>query len=632
MNRPAPAMRVMIKRLMIGLLILSTVLVYFFSSARNMFSRNRLPLPLGYSYQLQKEKNIQSGRIQSVYSKAIQTLFGDGLRWDLLILKSWLYSPKKQSVDTDFFGNGSQTLYINEAQLVNSTSIRHVLKLEKGYNNITIIFSPNKNKIPELAFRVQEEVPFYYFIIPQSRTSIIISSLLSFLDRYKLVVFVLSFFFLLFKIVPAALSIGTKQPVDNNKGFFFQLFRAFSFFLVFTPLAIYLNHALGLDVSDYYLLLGSSMGSLWILLKYLFRGKPSFRFERTSFIVFSLVAILVFSHIFLTANSFLPPPAYESDLSSHLRMMQYYKDVGDFYPQENFNIYPQGTHVFLVLIADIFDLPFGKILIIFLVIVLIMIYDVIYLLSRELFGRIHFVYFFLALSLSYFLFIYRGLFITFSFPSILAIFFFLLSLYLFLKRDFLVSSVSLASAILAYPYYVIFFIAVILFLFMERLNELNKTIWQKLKQLIQYFSLPLFSSSVYFFIYWTYGFSQEREGFNTSYKINPFMSMHIINALLFLGGMFFLIKSKKNKKTILMVLGIIVGFLIYYVPYYLFSLSSTYYFMKNMQYVILLSIPIEMFALSNIFQRFEKKVYMKYSILLGAIGIFILRVLGLIYL
>ena len=110
------------------------------------------------------------------------------------------------------------------------------------------------------------------------------------------------------------------------------------------------------------------------------------------------------------------------------------------------------------------------------------------------------------------------------------------------------------------------------------------------------------------------------------------MSMHIINALLFLGGMFFLIKSKKNRKTILMVLGIIVGFSIYYIPYSLFSMSSTYYFMKNMQYVILMSIPIEMFALSNIFQRIEKNVYMKYSILLGAMGIFILRVLGLIYL
>jgi hypothetical protein len=167
---------------------------------------------------------------------------------------------------------------------------------------------------------------------------------------------------------------------------------------------------------------------------------------------------------------------------------------------------------------------------------------------------------------------------------------------------------------------------------MDRLNEFNKTIWQKLKPLIYYFSLPFFSSFVYFFIYWTHGISQHQEGFKASFKINPFISMHMINTLLLLVGMFFLLERKKDTRVLLMVLGVVAGFLIYYIPYYFLSLSSTYYFMKNMEYVILLSILIEMFALSNIFQRFGRHAYVKYSLLLGAVGIFVLRVLGLIHL
>jgi len=50
--------------------------------------------------------------------------------------------------------------------------------------------------------------------------------------------------------------------------------------------------------------------------------------------------------------------------------------------------------------------------------------------------------------------------------------------------------------------------------------------------------------------------------------------------------------------------------------------------MKNIQYVILLAIPLEMVALARLFRKLEDKAWAKYAILPGAAGIYVLRILG----
>ncbi|MHB8095757.1 MAG: hypothetical protein ACYDH0_12560 [Candidatus Aminicenantales bacterium] len=613
-----------------GLLVLSTVLVYFFTSAGNRFLRNTLPLPFGYSYQLRQGSDFLSGKIQSVSPETIKGIWGAAPRGDLLILNSWIYSPRNQSVNAYFSGNGDRELFVRDVASVNAGSIRHVLKLKKGYNRIQIKFIPNRDEIPQLAFQISEEVAFYDYVLPQSRASRSLSRLFSFLDRFKAAPFLLAFLFLLFKMVPAALSASPrpKPSVDHDRRFFSSLFRAGSFFLASAPLAVYLNHAIGLRLPDPGLLTGCAAASLWLLIRDLPREKAGFRLDRTHVVVLALIVLAVFSQIYAASHSFLPPPAQGSDFDNHLRMMRYYEETGEIFPRMGFIIYPQGIHDALVLTANFLGSSLEKTLIVFLVFVLIMLYEALYLLSRDMFGRIPFVHFFLALALSYFPFIYDRLFRWYSFPSILAILFFLLSLHFFLKGDRLVSSVALAGALITYPYYAVAFGIVIVCMFLDQSAVAADPIRRKLKALVSYFALPFFASAVYFFVYWTHGLTQQQEGFDASFKINPFVSMHGINALLFLGGMYYLSKAGNRKTAVLATLGLIAGFLIYDVPYRLFSLISTYYFLKTMQVVILTSILVEMFALSKIFRGWEDKVFLRFILLSGAIGIFLLRIFG----
>ncbi|OGP65469.1 MAG: hypothetical protein A2170_05390 [Deltaproteobacteria bacterium RBG_13_53_10] len=618
----------MIKRLIPGLLILSTLLVYFFSGSGALFERNRLPLPFGFTYCLPQAKDYPCGKIQSVNPDAIRDVLGARLRGSLLVLNSWIYSPKRRSLRSFLSGNGDLELHFNNTRPLPSSQSIYVLRLNKGYNRIMIRFQAPADKIPQLTFSLTDEVPFYSYVIPSRPPSEILSRVLSVLDRWKLASFVLAFLFLMFQLgrVSFPIKAGTFMASDN--GLFYGLFRGFCFFLVFGPLVCYLNHALGLSFPDSILLLGGLMGSLGIFLVSFIRKERETLRNGRSLIVLSLIVIFTFLQIVFVSGSFLPPPKLSSDLPAHLRMMQHYQDFGDILRSENNAIYPQGIHAFVVRLADSLNLPLQESLIVFLVVVSILIYFMVYLLSQELFGRTHYAYFFLALSLSYFRFIYDRFFQVYQFPSMVAILFFLLSLYFFLKRDLVLSSISLASAVITYPYYTFFFVWVILFQSMEWLKEPHKTAWQKVRRSLLYFSIPLFSAFVYFQIYWRHGFSQQSEGFQAWFKINPFISMQIINALLLLGGVYILLKRGKNRRARRVVLGMVIGFMVYYIPYHFFSWSSTYYFMKSMQYVILLGIPLEIIALAYILQKFERKAWAKYAILSGAAGIYILRILG----
>lgn len=618
----------MIKKVIAGLLIFSTVLVYFFSGSQALFVRNRLPLPFGFIYCLPQTQDHPCGRIQFVNPDALREVIGARLRGRLLVLNSWIYSPKRRPLRLSLSGNGDLELHFNNTRPLPSSQSIYVLRLKKGYNRMMIRFQAPADKIPQLTFSLRQELPFYSYTLPSQPSSEILSRVLSVLDHWKLASFVLAFLFLMFQLgrISFPIKAGTSMAGDN--GLFYGLFRGFCYFLVFGPLACYLNHALRLSLPDSLLLLGGFLGSLGIFLMSFVRKQHPATGDGRAWVVLSLLVIFTFLQIVFVSGSFLPPSNQRSDLPAHLRMMHHYQDSGEILREENVGIYPQGIHVFVVRLAGYFNLPLEESLIIFLVVVSILIYFVLYLLSQELFGRIHYAYFFLALSLSYFPFIYDRFFKFFHFPSMVAILFFLLSLYFFLKGDLVLSSISLASAVVAYPYYAFFFVWVILFQSLEWLREPHKTAWQKARRFLLYFSLPVLSAFVYFLIYWRHGFAQQNEGFQASFKINPFISMQIVNALLLMGGISIFLKRGKDWRAGRVVLGIAIGFLAYYVPYYLFSWGSTYYFMKNMQYVILLGIPLEILALAEIFQKIGQKAWAKYAILSGAAGIYILRILG----
>jgi hypothetical protein len=188
----------------------------------------------------------------------------------------------------------------------------------------------------------------------------------------------------------------------------------------------------------------------------------------------------------------------------------------------------------------------------------------------------------------------------------------------------------LAAAVITYPYYAFFFIGIALVLTLDWLQQPGRTPRQRWRRSLLYFSPPLLSFFVYGYMYWTFGFSQQEQGFRTAFKVNPFISMQIINALLLLGGIYVLLKEGKNRRAMRFVLGAVAGFLAYFIPYYFLSFGSTYYFIKNMQYVILLSIPLEIVALAKMFRRCERTAWVKPVLFLGAAGIFVLRIIHVI--
>ena len=57
----------------------------------------------------------------------------------------------------------------------------------------------------------------------------------------------------------------------------------------------------------------------------------------------------------------------------------------------------------------------------------------------------------------------------------------------------------------------------------------------------------------------------------------------------------------------LLALAVTAGFLIYYVPYYVFSLLTAYYLMKNMIYLILVGMIFELVTVTWLVDRFSLK-------------------------
>ncbi len=624
MNVPKP----MIKRAVMGLLALSALIVCFFSGSAALFERDRLPLPFGFRYCFPQEEGRPCGKIQDVNPEAVRKLLASRLHDGPLVLDTRVYSPAKRSVKAALSGNGDWELIVNGVSFGPAPRPMFTLKLDRGYNDITLSFRPPAGESPRLSFSLSEEVPFYRLILPGRSLSGSLSRVLAALDRWKMSIFIGTFLFLLFRTGMALFPIEPRPAVPGAGGPFHGLLRAGAFFLVFGPLAYYLDHALGLGIPDLFLFLGGIAGSLGLFLRSVLRRPWAIRRDARALIVLALIAVFVFLQILLVSGSFLPSPNPRSDLPSHMRMIRHYQATGDILRAENFDIYPQGFHMFFADTAGRLGLPLQGALIAYLVVVSILAYFAVYLLSRELFGPIPCAYFFLALSLTHFRFIYNRFFLAYQFPSMLAVLFFLLALYFVLKGDRALSSVSLAGAVVTYPYYAPFFLWVILFPVLEWLKEPLRTAWQKARRTLLYFAVPLFAAFVYVRIYLTRGFSQHRQGFKAWFKIDPFISMQIINALLLLGGLYLLLKSGRDRRGLRIALGVMTGYLAYYIPYYFFSWGSTYYFMKSMQYVILLAIPLEMIALAGVFRKLENEAWAEYAILSGAAGIYILRILG----
>lgn len=621
-----PFSRVLISKVVVGLLIFSTLLVYFFWGAKALFDENQLPLPFGFTYGLRQETEILRGTVQSLNTEAVRAIFAAGRRGDLLTLTSWIRSAEDKTVRLFFAGNGSSRLVCNGAHSFTLAESIQRLSLRKGLNEITIQYQAPSQDPLQLTFSLSDEVPFYDFVLPQHSASKILSGGLSALDHWKLAIFVLAFIVLVTRLGLASLAIPVKVTGSLSDGDGLGFFRALCFFLIFGPWGIYLNHAARLGIPDFVFFGTGLIGALGLVLSSLVRGKRKGRRESRSLVVLALIVIFVFLHIYVDAGSLLPPPNSQGDLPNHMQFMQHYQDTGDFFRKGPYAIYPQGLHAWIALTAKTFHLPLQESVIVFLVLVMVLIYFMVFRLNRDLFGRSHFVYFFFALSLSHFRFIYQAFFYSYSFPSLVAIFFFLLSLHFFLKEDLALSSLALAGAAITYPYYAFFFIGVTLVLALDWLQEPGRTPWQKWRRALLYYSLPLLSFFVYGYTYWTFGFSQQEQGFQAAFKVNPFISMQIINALLLLGGIHALLKERNNRRAMRFVLGAVAGFLAYFIPYYFFSFGSTYYFIKNMQYVILLSIPLEILALDRLFRRFERKIWVKPAVFLAAAGIFVLRI------
>jgi len=129
-------------RLVVGLLILSTLMVYFFSRSRALFEQNRLPLPFGFRYCLPQEEGQPCKRIQNVSPDAVRELLGTRRHGGPLILDSLVYSPAERSVKAFLSGNGERELVVNGVRAARAPRPTFALRLNRGYNEITLRYQP----------------------------------------------------------------------------------------------------------------------------------------------------------------------------------------------------------------------------------------------------------------------------------------------------------------------------------------------------------------------------------------------------------------------------------------------------------------------------------------------------------
>lgn len=610
--------------LIFSLLSLLSYLAIYFLEIMNRANT----LPFGFRYTAVTADQRLNGQIPDltlgIVRKQIFTGLQDSAAVKSLIFRTVVYSPVEKNYRYFLPEIKKISLTCNGNRIkIRTDGFRKQILLNQGFNDIEIRYRQVKAN-PQLfkffirfSFRkgvASRPLPFYYYGLPDSTASKILFRGILIMDQLKPVGFILALILIFLSLIRGFIKPEKRIILSRIKPNLAILF--FEFFCLLLGLIFsitFVKNRLNIYLSNGWIWFIALLMALLVLLKSLKGIKIRFSPDKETILVILLISLVVIGYLYTISGKLLPlEPVGAGDLRNHMVMVRHYQQFNEIKTDEFRMVYPQSLHAFIAVISGWLGIQPEAIITLFLALFFILTYSLIYLLIKHFFPDLSPLYFLASLLLMNVTFVLGTGFKFHYFPPLISIFFFLSALFFFYKNRIPVSSLLLAVSIIVYPYFVAIFTLPMFLLLLTGYSNEEMRMGLKIRRLFLYFLLPLFFIFIYIFIYVSYGFPQHQQGFVTFSKLDPFSALKPVNTFLIFLGISHMIFRKFRKPGLnVLMFSAIAGFLIYYIPYYMFNLGSSYYLIKNIVFLVLIGIIPESLALQELGVGLRRKLRLK---------------------
>ncbi len=583
-------------------------------------------LPFGFRFYLHGGVEKGQGRIPEVKADWLKPILRKHGTARSVLFASDIYSPAAGRIflhtnrpqDIRVTVNGT-ALHLGDQKNFNSFAVK------SGFNRLVLRYSlpavnPWELNVTLTGTAVLVPLPLQRMVCPGGPFSYarVVFHLVRLLDRLQTFGLVLAFLLVLWRI----LQTWREPQATREEAAFSGYSSIIRFFIVFVSIDLIVTFFVDFFFGKIFLFLPAAIAvpaaaGVQFVER---RKKPvTWKLDRQKITMLVWVTSLVLLFAFFTSGTLLPlEPVGYGDLNSHLQMLKSIQLQGKSFTGENLGIYPQGSHALIVAGAKLLGLEPEEFLTPFLMAILIMLLFTIYLLGSSLIPGLPPAVWCLAYAVAYLPFIYQSLLVGYSFPAVLAVALFFASVYCNDRQSPCSAACALAASLIVYPYFVLPFLAGAAVFMFGSASRVDRRLLQRIFLRL----LPaVVVTGFYFWIFLRHGFSQQEEGFVTAFLLNPFWGLKPWNALLAFLGIVWLLPEAKEKPARFLLLGIGLGFLANYLPYALFRITSTYYVMKNMIYLIAFGLIFEAAGLSVILRRWFRKKWFAPVIL--AVSVFL---------
>ena len=585
-------------------------------------------LPLGFRYTMVTPDQRLNGQVPDLVPGTVRNRIFKELSGKTpiksLTFRTDVYSPVEKSYRYFLPEIKKISLTCNGNRIkIGADGFRKQILLKRGFNEIEIRYHQIKANPQLFKFFIRfshrkgvasRPLPFYYYVLPGSSQSKTVSRAILILDQLKPVGFILALILILLTLINGFIKTGKSNTQSEKKpGPAVLIFEFFCLLLGLIFSITFIKNRLNIYLGNGWIWSAALLLALLFLIKSLKGGKITLKPDKEKILVICLISGVVFGYLYGISGKWLPlEPVGAGDLRNHMVMVRHYQQFNEIKTDEFRMVYPQSLHAFIAVISRSLGIQPEALITLFLALFFIMTYFLIYVLVKHFFPDLSPIFFLASLLLMNFTFVLGSGFKFYYFPPLISVFFFLSALFLYYKNRLLVSSLLLAVSIIVYPYFVAIFTLPMFCLLLAGFSNSEMRRGIKIRQLFLYFLLAVFFIFIYIFIYAGYGFPQHQQGFVTFSKLDPFSALKPCNTfLIFLGLSTLIFRPLKKPGLNILMFSTIAGFLIYYIPYYILNLGSSYYLIKNIFFLTMIGIIPESLALRELAVGFKKKFRLK---------------------
>jgi hypothetical protein len=585
-------------------------------------------LPLGFRYTMVTSDQHLKGQVPDIVPRTVRNRVFRELSGDtpikFLTFRTAVYSPVEKSYRYFLPEIKKISLTCNGNRIkIGADGFRKQILLRRGFNEIEIRYHQVKANPQLFKFFIRfshrkgvasRPLPFYHYVLPGSSQSKTVSRAILILDQLKPVGFLLALILILLSLIIGFIKKRKPEiPSEKKPDPGVPVFEFFCLFLGLIFSITFIKNRLNIYLANGWIWSAALLVALLFLMKSFKGGHITFKPDKEKILVICLISVVVFGYLYGISGKWLPmKPVGAGDLRNHMVMVRHYQQFNEIKTDEFRMVYPQSLHAFIAVISRWLGIQPEAIITLFLALFFIMTYFLIYLLVKHFFPDLSPIFFLASLLLMNFTFVLGSGFKFYYFPPLISVFFFLSALFLYYRNRLPVSSLLLAVSIIVYPYFVAIFTLPMFCLILAGYSNEEIRTGGKIRRLFLYFLLPAFFVFIYIFIYASYGFPQHQQGFVTFSKLDPFSALKPYNTfLIFLGLSTLIFRPMKKTGLNILMFSTIAAFLVYYIPYYMFNLGSSYYLIKNIFFLTMIGIIPESLALRKLAVGLKKKFRLK---------------------